>query len=142
MTFVSRDSIVQMKIAGNFNRICRNGAEDLVPLLKETFKYTYTEKPNYKKLRNMLTDLIRINSEEEMIRTSNSDVESIDGDEPESDSENSCDLDQSSNEEFINGDNVAKKLTNSSLHGFDMLNMPRRLVSLPKGNLPYFDDNL
>ena len=51
-----------MKTAGNFNRICRNGAEDLIPILKETFKYSYTERPDYKKIKNMLTDLIRINS--------------------------------------------------------------------------------
>ena len=92
MSFVSRDYIVHMKTHGNFNRICRNGAEDLILIMKETFQYSYSEKPNYKKLKNMLTDLISKNTEENsvLMRTSsNSDVESIDG--PDSDS--SCDLD-------------------------------------------------
>ena len=41
-----------MKIHGNFNRICRGGAEELIPILKETFEYTYTQKPDYKKLKS------------------------------------------------------------------------------------------
>ena len=79
-----------MKTHGNFNRICRNGAEELIPILKETFKYSYTEKPNYKKLKSILADLIRKNSEEIMMRTSsNSDI-SIDC---PADSDSECDLD-------------------------------------------------
>ena len=45
--YMNKQTIVSVKTNAQFNRICKGGAEELIPIFREVMKYGYATKPDY-----------------------------------------------------------------------------------------------